>query len=78
MEETTHVIHTFNKNADGKLNKQEFATFIVNFASTANIELVDMLDFMIVVSALKDNTEAEQEYLKAIGRGEEKEDYRYG
>lgn len=77
VEESTQVMSTFDKAGDGRLSEQDFATFIVNFASTANIELVDMLDFMIVVSALKENTDAEQEYIKAVGGGEEKIDSWY-
>lgn len=69
MEETAHhVMGAFAKDADAQLSKHEFAAFIDNnFAGAANITLVDMPAFMTAMSALKENTEAEQEYLEAIG-----------
>ena len=78
VEETKQVLKTFDKSADGKLDKHEFAAFIVNFASSANMNIIDMLDFMIVVMVLKENTEAQQEYLDAIKGGEKVLDIRYG
>jgi len=78
VEETEQVMRTFDKSADGKLTRAEFAAFIVNFASSADQELVDFIDFMIVVMALKENTVAQQEYLASIKAEEKVLDHRYG
>ena len=79
-EESTQVIKAFDRNHDGKLGHHEFSTFIVNFASTANMQLLDLLDFMIVVMALKENTDAQQEYTNSmdISAGRRTLDIRYG
>jgi Ca2+-binding EF-hand superfamily protein len=78
VEETKQVMRTFDKSANGKLTKNEFAAFVVNYASTTNHDLVDFLDFMIVVMNLKENTVAQKEYLDSIKDAGEVLDYRYG
>ena len=76
VEEATSVMETFDKDKNG-LTKQEFASFLVNFAKTAKTNLVDMLNFMLVTAALLENTEAENEFMKDIGGGS-RFDYWYG
>ena len=56
---------TFDKDQRG-LSHQEFANFIVNFASSAGTPIVDMVDFMLVLTALKENTAAEEDYMKQL------------
>lgn len=67
------MISIFDKESTGSLNKEEFATFIVSFSKTVNIELIDMLDFMLVVTSLKGKAEAEKEYMHTL----KTEKYRY-
>jgi len=77
-EETMQVMSAFDKNQDGQLHKRDFASFIVNFAKSAGLQLIDLLDFMIVVCALKENTAAEEEYMSSILGGGVVENYFYG
>ena len=44
------------------------------------MQLLDLLDFMVVVMALKENTEAQQEYTNSmdISAGRKTLDIRYG
>ena len=67
VEEAMHVMDAFDSDHSGALNKEQFASFVVNFAVTATVDLVDMLDFMLVVMALKNNSDAEKHYVKTIG-----------
>lgn len=66
VDEAKQVMSEFDKNKLG-LTREEFAKFMVNFARSADLDLVDFLDFMIVVTALQENTEAELEYMKDVG-----------
>jgi Ca2+-binding EF-hand superfamily protein len=77
IEETEQVMKAFAKTSEGMLTKQEFAVFIVNFASSTAQDLVDFIDFMIVTMALKENTVAFQEYLDSI-KADSPLDHRYG
>lgn len=77
MEESKHVMKHFDNSHSGNLDKQEFASFVVNFATTAAVDLLDMLDFMLVVMALKENAEAEKEYVKEVQRNAQV-DFSYG
>ena len=65
-EESERVMKAFDRNLDGKLGHHEFSSFIVNFASSAGTPIVDMVDFMLVLTALKENTAAEEDYMKQI------------
>ena len=71
------MIHEFNHDHSGTLDKQEFASFIVNFAKQANFDLMKMLDFMLVVTSLKDNDEAEKDFVDTLG-AISSDDYWYG
>ena len=79
IEETEQVMKAFAKTSEGMLSKQEFAAFIVNFASSTAQNLVDFIDFMIVTMALKENTVAFQEYLDSLKAEDSTPlDHRYG
>lgn len=78
VEETENVMKAFAKTCDGMLTTPEFAAFIVNFASSADQDLVDFIDFMIVVMALKENTVAFKNYLDSIKLEDKVLDHRYG
>lgn len=45
----------------------QFARFLSKFAKAARTELDELIDFMVVQSALKDNDEAEEAYVKTLG-----------
>jgi hypothetical protein len=64
MDEVKQVMSSFDKTKVGSLNLEEFSRFILSFAKAAGIKLLDMLDFMIVVTAVHVNTEAELEFIK--------------
>ena len=77
MEESKHVMEHFDNNHSGNLDKQEFSSFVVNFATSAGVDLLDMIDFMLVVMALKDNAEAEKEYVMTV-QGYSSSEFAYG
>lgn len=68
VEECVSAMLAFDTNDDAKLDMQEFAGFLVRFAKTSNVSVSELVDFMIVTSALKDNDMAEQDYIEAIGK----------
>lgn len=76
LEEVKQVMSTFDKTKAGSLNLEEFSRFIVSFAKAAGIKLLDMLDFMIVVTAVHVNTEDELEFIKNWEKL--KDDFSYG
>lgn len=45
----------------------QFAQLLAKFAKTAHTALDELIDFMVVQSALKDNDEAEKAYVKTLG-----------
>ena len=59
-------MNAFDSNSDSKLDLNEFALFIAKFAKTCGASLSGMIDFMIVTSALKNNSESEQKYIQSI------------
>mmetsp|Transcript_37246 Transcript_37246/g.81099 ORF Transcript_37246/g.81099 Transcript_37246/m.81099 type:complete len:450 (-) Transcript_37246:83-1432(-) len=65
--ETVAAMLTFDENDDQKLDRVEFAVFLAKYAQAAEIDLHELIDFMVVASALKDNSEAEKAYIKRIG-----------
>ena len=70
VNEAIELMDAFDVDRDQKLNCQEFVLFIVQFAKLAETDLDDLLDFMIVTSALKENDEAEVKYLKSLMEGD--------
>jgi len=71
MEETVEqcikAFDAFDTNSDEKLDRDEFPRFIAQFARMACSDLSELIDFMIVTSALKENKESEEKYIKSIG-----------
>ena len=80
LEESAQVMKAFDRNADGMLGHHDFSAFIVTYAAAANMNLLDMLDFMIVVMVLKENNVAQEEYILNAKKMGEKGilDVRYG
>lgn len=66
VEESIAVMNTFDKDSKNKLNRKEFIAFLTRFAKIAEVDLPDLIDFMVVTTALKENTDAEKDYLNAI------------
>ena len=67
VEESISTMLAFDANKDGELDREEFALFLSRFAKAAHTELDELIDFMVVQSALKDNDEAEKAYVKTLG-----------
>lgn len=69
MDESTDraaaVMIGFDEDANNKLDQSEFARVLVNFAKTLDVDLHEMIDFMCVTSALRDNTDYEKAYASA-------------
>mmetsp|Transcript_18706 Transcript_18706/g.37956 ORF Transcript_18706/g.37956 Transcript_18706/m.37956 type:complete len:441 (-) Transcript_18706:109-1431(-) len=68
VEECISAMLAFDTDDDAKLDVTEFAGFLIKFADATNVGLTELVDFMVVTSALKDNNDAENEYIKAIGK----------
>ena len=51
-------------NHDGSLDKDEFAELVLNFSTVANVELHAFIDFMVVQSTLKNNSDVEAAYIQ--------------
>jgi hypothetical protein len=64
-DQATFVMVGFDEDSNQKLDPAEFARVVVNYARTLDVDLHDMIDFMCVTSALKDNTDYEKAYAKA-------------
>ena len=60
------MMKNFDTDSDDSLDRNEFALFVVTFANTLGTDLHEMIDFMIVASALKDNSEDEKKYIKSL------------
>ena len=67
VEESISTMLAFDADKNGILDRGEFAQFLSLFAKTALTELDELIDFMVVQSALKDNDEAEKVYVKTLG-----------
>ncbi|KAL7556119.1 hypothetical protein ACA910_020202 [Epithemia clementina (nom. ined.)] len=70
VDEAVALMEAFDLDQDQKLNLKEFVVFLVQFANLAATDLDEMLDFMIVTAALKENDEAELKFLKALAEGD--------
>lgn len=66
VQEAALVMLGFDENNDQKLDRVEFALALTQYAKAAQVDALDLIDFMCVVSALADNDETEKAYLKAI------------
>ena len=66
VDEAISLMDAFDLDQDQKLNRSEFILFLVQFAKMAETDFDEMLDFMIVTAAIKENSEAEVKYLKSL------------
>lgn len=67
MEESIKVMNDFDTDGDQTLDRNEFACFVTRFAYQLEADFHEMVDFMIVTSAMKENSETERRYIKSIG-----------
>jgi hypothetical protein len=66
VEETMAAMVSFDTNHDQRLDRKEFAEFLVHFAEVSDVSLSELIDFMVVTSSLRDNSEAEAKYIASI------------
>lgn len=66
IQEAAMALLAFDEDNNQKLDRVEFAVALTNYAREAEVNPLDLIDFMVVVSALSDDDEVEQAYLKAI------------
>jgi len=74
VEEAIGLMDAYDVDGDHTLEPSEFVLFMVDFASLAGTDLDETLDFMIVVSSLEENSEAELMYLAALAEFASEED----
>jgi hypothetical protein len=51
---------------DGKLSREEFARLLTAFAQASLVSTHELIDFMVVTSAVKDNSAIEKAYIKSV------------
>ena len=60
------VMLAIDDSTDQAISRQEFATFCVKFAKAAQIDLFELIDFMLVRTILRDDSEADLAYLDKV------------
>lgn len=65
-EEAFKVLDVFDADGNKRLDRSEFALFLVEFAKTLGTDFDEMVDFMIVTTALKQNTKEDENFIKCI------------
>lgn len=73
VEESISTMITFDVNHDGKLDKAEFGHFLEQLAISSEVEMNELLDFMVVTSAMKENSLEERRYVEYIGKKVQKQ-----
>lgn len=73
VEDSISSMITFDANLDGRLNKPEFAHFIEQLAIASDVEMNELLDFMVVTSVSKKNSIEEVRYVEYIGKKVQKQ-----
>lgn len=66
VEETMAAMVAYDANNDQKLDRKEFAGFLIHFAEASDVSVSELIDFMVVTSSLRDNSEAEAKYIASI------------
>jgi hypothetical protein len=66
LEEGLAAMLSFDENQDQMLDRREFATFLARFAKAAHVPLHELIDFMVVTSAVKDNSQVERAYIDSV------------
>jgi hypothetical protein len=60
------AICSFDENGDAKLDRTEFRHMLSLFATKTKIPLHELIDFMVVTSALKDNDKGLMAYIASV------------
>ena len=66
LEESVETMLSFDTNNDQKLDRKEFAALLSQFAKAAKVPLHELIDFMVVTSAVKDNSQVEKAYIESV------------
>lgn len=66
IDEAIASIDRFDRNHDGSLNKHEFASMLMFFAGAAEVSVHELIDFMVVQVALKDEDLKDQAYIHSL------------
>lgn len=66
LDDTVKAIRSFDDNGDAKLDRVEFGHMLSLFATKTKIPLHELIDFMVVTSALKDNDEGMMSYIASV------------
>lgn len=76
IHESVTIMNKFDATHEGRLGRSEFAQFLVTFAQQAKQQknttstFLDLVDFMIVTTALKTNSDAEKAYIESLSAGD--------
>mmetsp|Transcript_20994 Transcript_20994/g.35789 ORF Transcript_20994/g.35789 Transcript_20994/m.35789 type:complete len:217 (-) Transcript_20994:52-702(-) len=68
IEQTVRLMVRFDQDGDQRLNQEEFCLAMQQFAHTMYISLHELIDFMVVESALRDNNERDEQYVQNLKR----------
>jgi Ca2+-binding EF-hand superfamily protein len=66
LDDTVRAIRSFDDNGDAKLDRAEFRHMLSLFAVKTKIPLHELIDFMVVTSALKDNDDGLMAYIASV------------
>ncbi len=78
VEDSISSMIAFDADHDGGLNKPEFGDFIAQLAIASDVEMNELLDFMVVTSVSKKNSIDEARYVQDIGKKVQKELFERG
>lgn len=65
MEAAMATVINFDTDSDAKLDETEFAVALVKIAKAIEVDLHDLVDFLVVVSALRDADTAEEKFIQS-------------
>lgn len=66
VDEAIGLMEAYDVDGDHTLNRPEFCLFMVQFAQLAGAGLDETLDFMVAVSSVEQNSDAEVRLMKAL------------
>lgn len=66
IEDALQAIVHFDKDQDQKLGIEELSEILAKFAKAMQIPLNELIDFMVVESAMRDNDEKDRQYVEKI------------
>uniref|UniRef100_A0A7S1GHV2 EF-hand domain-containing protein n=1 Tax=Cyclophora tenuis TaxID=216820 RepID=A0A7S1GHV2_CYCTE len=60
------ILAGFDADKNQTLNRIEFATSLVSYAKEAEVELTELVDFLVVASVMEENSDEEKAYIRSI------------